>query len=104
LFPFLAFFRQDDGRVTLLALFFLRAPRVFLQDEVRLFDQLAGLFPDQVINRFHPHGMGSTHATVLPAMPILARTSIVEAFVWGIGRWFSIERIAALLTAEEAAE
>ena len=64
-----------------------------------MFDQLAGLFPDQVINRFHPHGMGSTHALVFPAIAILARTPIVEAFVFGIGRRFSIERISALLTA-----
>lgn len=104
LFPFLAFFRQYHGRVTLLALFFLRAARVFLQDEIWLFDQLAGLFPDQVINGLDPHRMCATHATVLPAMAILARTSIVEAFVFGVGRWFAIERLAALLTAQKTAE
>ena len=70
-----------------------------MQDQIGLRDQLAGFVPDQIINRFDPHGVGTTHALVFPPIPILARTSIIEAFVFGVSGRFSIEGIATLLTA-----
>jgi hypothetical protein len=86
--PFLL--RQQGGDLTGLWLLLLDTVRIFLEHELRLFYQLAGLFPDQLIERLDADGRRGTHAPVFPPLAILARAPIVEPFVLRVGRRFPI--------------
>jgi hypothetical protein len=82
LFNLSPFLGEKIFEFAVLSLLLLRAAGIFFDDQIRVFQQAAGLFPDQIIYSLDTDRMGRAYTPIFPAVAILSRATIVKPFVF----------------------